>query len=76
MKKAKKLSINRETLRTLNLSSMNGVVGGISGPKECNFSIQACEPSFNTCPISGMGCDTGSCNSLACSQECGTWTCG
>jgi hypothetical protein len=76
MKKTNKLSINRETLRTLALSSMNGVMGGISGPKGCNFTVQACDPTFNTCPISGRpNCDTGSCNSLACSQGCPTWTC-
>jgi hypothetical protein len=75
MKKTKKLSINRETLRTLTLSSMNDIVGGISGPKGCNFTDNACDPTFNTCPESGQGCNTGTCNSLACSQGCPTWTC-
>jgi hypothetical protein len=72
MKKTKKLSINRETLRILTLSSMNGVMGGISGMKGCNFTDNSCDPTFNTCPISEAdNCNTGtSCNSLACSQAC------
>jgi hypothetical protein len=77
MKKTKKLSLNRETLRALTLSSMHGVVGGISGAKGCNFSDNGCDPTFNTCPISGeANCHTGgSCNSLACSQGCATTAC-
>jgi hypothetical protein len=73
MKKlSRKLALNGTTIRVLSGLAAQGVVGGISGPKGCNFSVQACDPTFNTCPISGApNCGTGSsCNSLACSQDC------
>lgn len=77
MKKTKKLSFNRETIRALTLSTMNRVVGGISGQKGCNYSENGnCGDTAETCPISGLGCPTGQpCNSLACSEACPTWTC-
>ncbi|MEJ7602026.1 MAG: hypothetical protein WKG01_29285 [Kofleriaceae bacterium] len=67
MKKTSKLALNPSTIRVLSGDLLTHASGGISGRMGCNFSNEGCDPTFNTCDISYAPiCNTGSCNSLAC----------
>ena len=72
MKKTSKLSLNPSTIRILGGATLTLASGGISGRFGCNMTHEVCDqPTFHGCEVSNAAiCNTGSCNSLACSQDC------
>lgn len=51
-KRGRKLSLSTETIRTLNTQQLEQAAGGISRPRNCNFSQVRCDTiAFSNCQV-------------------------
>jgi hypothetical protein len=50
----KKLSLSKETLRSLDETSLTGVAGGVTGTNPCSV-CSACTSCFDTCLLDTEG---------------------
>jgi hypothetical protein len=68
-KNNRRLSLNKATVRQLGGNVIARVVGGISGDRNCNFTLRACDATFDTCPDTvsgGANCQTGGWSACGC----------
>jgi natural product precursor len=56
MKKTSKLSLRTESIRVLTVSQLRQIGGGISSPRDCNYS-QYCGPTNLVYGCESNGCD-------------------
>ena len=67
----KRLALKKLTIRDLDESSLDNVVGGASGHNTCPNQTCTCQSCNNTCPFTCQGTCAGTCG-RGCSASCGT----